>query len=468
MIFSDPSFFVFFSIYFVLHVLTPAKYRVYLIIAGSCVFYAWWRVIYIFLPFLLTAIAWGGVEVIERTTTQQARKRALIVTLILLFVPLALAKYAYFFSSQLALAIPSIESSFGDLETLKIALPLGISFITFTLTAYVVDVYKGKYIREKLTILLAYVFFFPHLIAGPILRPHEMMPQLKQLRKAMDARFLLGISLFTLGLVKKVVFADQIGALVDPVFEQGYAENSLAYILAIYGFSVQIYCDFSGYTDMAIGLAYVLRIRLPTNFLRPYASRNIVEFWRRWHITLSHWLRDYLYIPLGGSRVARPRHLANLMITMVLGGLWHGAAWTFVLWGALHGLALGAVTLFSIYFGRAGKSLPVWLGVFLTFNFVTFAWIFFRAGEVDVAFLVISGAFANDWAGSLAVLQSHAFECFAIVVFFLTHCLDRHSIIRRGLKHWNKGIVVLVLITVWLLVVSLSQTSSAKFIYFDF
>src|SRR6185437_9531767 len=206
-------------------------------------------------------------------------------------------------------------------------LPLGISFVTFTLTAYVVDVYRGRFrVERNLVKMRGYVLFFPHLIAGPILRPHELLPQLGHLRRALGARFTLGVALFAIGLVKKVIFADTISVLVDHVYHESGVVSGWEYLLAVHGFSMQIYCDFSGYTDMAIGLAYILRIRLPTNFRRPYISSSIVEFWRRWHITLSFWLRDYLYIPLGGNRQGRSRQMLNLLITMVLGGLWHGAA----------------------------------------------------------------------------------------------------------------------------------------------
>ena len=277
------------------------------------------------------------------------------------------------------------------MTSFRFALPLGISFMTFTITAYVVDTYRSQYpVEKKLQRLLAYVLFFPHLIAGPILRPNELLPQFSHWTRAIDARFTLGVCLFANGLTKKLVFADIIAGAVDHVYASTAQQLSAwEYLLAIHGFSVQIYCDFSGYTDMAIGTACILGIRLPINFRRPYAAHSIIDFWRRWHITLSSWLRDYLYIPLGGNRNGEGRRLLNLMTTMVLGGLWHGAAWTFVIWGALHGTALVGVHLLRARLARWNIVVPAWLGILGTFYFVTFAWVYFRAPDIGTAHRVL-------------------------------------------------------------------------------
>jgi D-alanyl-lipoteichoic acid acyltransferase DltB (MBOAT superfamily) len=329
-----------------------------------------------------------------RASEPRQRKLRLIATICVLFAPLVIVKYAYFLTHDVLGLVPVISASAGDVSVLKFTLPLGISFVTFTLTAYVVDTYTRRYQGDsRFSTLLGYVLFFPHLIAGPILRPNELMSQLRAKRRAMDARFALGIALFTLGLVKKLVFADTIGEVVDPVFKPGAVASGWEYLLAFYGFSMQIYCDFSGYTDMAIGLAYLLRIRLPTNFLRPYISASPVEFWRRWHITLSHWLRDYLYIPLGGNRRGAVLRYVNLAITMLLGGLWHGAAWTFVVWGALH----GAYLCVNHAWNNFGPNVPPRLaplanvaGLILTFLAVVIAWVFFRADNMTTALYVLS------------------------------------------------------------------------------
>ena len=302
MLFSSPQFFAFLLVYVLLHLLVPARWRVYLIICGSTIFYASWRVEYVWLPYLLMAIAYGGVVWMTTTDRARERRRRMVATVSLLFVPLLVFKYTNFFYREL------IGPAFGrHADLFHLPLPLGVSFITFTLTAYVVDIYRTRFpAGARPSTVLAYVLFFPHLIAGPILRPHELLPQLEQSTRARLRRVSIPIAIFTVGLVKKLVFADQIAEGVDAVYGHGAAALSgPAAMLAIYGFSAQIYCDFSGYTDMAIAVALLLGVRLPNNFLRPYTASSIVDFWRRWHITLSFWLRDYLYIPLGGTAAVR-------------------------------------------------------------------------------------------------------------------------------------------------------------------
>jgi alginate O-acetyltransferase complex protein AlgI len=465
-LFSEPVFFAFFAIYFLFHCLISPRWRIYLIIVGSTVFYAWWRVEYVFLPYVLALIAWAGSIFIERATTDADRRLRLKLVLVALFAPLVLSKYSYFIANEILK--PVLGAPTGDLSALKIALPLGISFITFTLTAYVVDVYRGKFRKDtSLTYLLGYVLFFPHLIAGPILRPNELLPQLKQLRPALDARFAVGALIFSVGLVKKLVFADTLAIAVDSVFAVNATPSAWEYLLAIHGFSLQIYCDFSGYTDMAIGIAYILRIRLPTNFLRPYTATSIVEFWRRWHITLSFWLRDYLYIPLGGNRLGYVRQIVNLLITMVLGGLWHGAAWTFVIWGGVHGVGLAAVHMLRSRF-RGRSMVPNWLGRILTFYFVTFAWVYFRAPNLSVAHRVLAGPFVAPWPDLTAFVSQHLFELLLLAIFFATHRFDRHAYARVAVARGNSGIIWAVVAILFVLAITLSLGSSAKFIYFDF
>jgi alginate O-acetyltransferase complex protein AlgI len=469
MLFSELPFFVFFLGYFALHFIVPERYRIYLIIAGSAVFYSWWRLDYIWLPFALTLIAFVGVAWVEASKERQPRRLRLGLTIAAVFLPLVVVKYSYFLAHDAVGLLPPIGPALGGLSSLKIALPLGISFITFTVTAYIVDSATGRY-RGKvaLTTLLGYVLFFPHLIAGPILRPHELIPQLSHPRPALGARFSLGIAVFTLGLIKKLIFADTLAEVVDPVFRPDAVSTGWETLLAIYGFSAQIYCDFSGYTDMAIGIAYLLRVRLPTNFAHPYTSASPIEFWHRWHITLSRWLRDYLYIPLGGNRLGRPRQVANIMITMVLGGLWHGANWTFVIWGFLHGAVLAVSHAVRPAMQRFGVAVPDWLAVFLTFHFVSIAWIFFRAPDLAVAGRVLAAPFNASWAGSGGFASANLFPLLLLAVFYLTHKFDRHARLRLWLRSANMSIVWAVIISLWVLAIAMRHGSSAKFIYFDF
>ena len=463
MLFSSPPFFVFFLAYFACHFLVPRAYRNYLIIIGSTIFYAWWKVEYIWIPYFLMAIAYFGAAIVGRAKGQ-SRIAFATAAIVALFLPLAIFKYTDFFYADVFGPVFGWHGKFLDAT-----LPLGVSFITFTMTAYVVDIYRGVFpSQNKLSTVLAYVLFFPHLIAGPILRPHELIPQLERPSAATLRRMAVPIAIFTVGLVKKLVFADQIAAVVDRVFDANNAPSSaLDALLAIYGFSVQIYCDFSGYTDMAIGLALLLGVRLPNNFLRPYAADSLIVFWRRWHITLSFWLRDYLYIPLGGNRAGEAAEIRNILVTMLLGGLWHGANWTFVIWGLLHGIGLTLVHLKRRLFGDRFR-LPQFVAVLITFHFVTLAWILFRAPNLHLAGQVMLAPFRGAWPEIGGFLEQNAFFLILIAVFLASHHYDDHRRIRAFVRYTRAEIIWPLLGLLWILAITLSQGSSAKFIYFDF
>ena len=464
MLFSSPVFFVFFAAYFIAHLLLPRQWRLVLIIGGSTIFYAWWKVEYVWLPYLLMAIAYFGAIWMQRAKQEASRRWRAGLAIALLFLPLAIFKYTNFFYNDVFGAIT------GGGKLLDLTLPLGVSFVTFTLTAYVVDIYRGKFTGQTRPLtVLAYVLFFPHLIAGPILRPIELIPQLEHPRRKKSLLPTAAVALFTIGLVKKLVVADTLAGLVDTIYGQSGTPTAPAALFAIYGFSAQIYCDFSGYTDMAIALGMLLGIRLPNNFLQPYCAGSIIDFWRRWHITLSFWLRDYLYIPLGGNRGGRFNEIRNIMITMTLGGLWHGASWTFVIWGILHGLAVSAVhTAREVLHWTWLSRMPRWVGVLLTFHFVTVAWVFFRAPSLGRAAAVLSGVAVGGWAGTLGYLSTHVFEILLIVVFITLHKYDDHRRIRIGAARLRPEILWPSLVALWVIAITVSQGSSAKFIYFDF
>lgn len=463
MLFSSPVFFVFFAAYFVVHLLLPRQWRLPLIICGSTIFYAWWKVEYVWLPYLLMAIAYFGAVWMQRAKDARRKWRAALA-ITLLFVPLAIFKYTNFFYNDVFGAIT------GGGKLLDLTLPLGVSFVTFTMTAYIVDIYRGKFGGQTRPLtVLAYVLFFPHLIAGPILRPIELIPQLEHPRRRKSLLPTAAVALFTIGLVKKLVIADTLAGLVDTIYGQPGTPSAPAALLAIYGFSVQIYCDFSGYTDMALALAMLLGIRLPGNFSQPYCAGSIIDFWRRWHKTLSFWLRDYLYIPLGGNRGGRLNEIRNIMVTMTLGGLWHGASWNFVIWGVLHGFAVSAVHSAKEVLRWTWLSrMPRWVCVLLTFHFVTFAWVFFRAPNLGRAAAVLSGVAVGGWAGTLDYVSTHAFEILLIVVAFALHKYDDHRRIRIGAMRLRPEILWPSLVALWAIAITVSQGNSAKFIYFDF
>ena len=465
MLFSSSTFVAFFIVYLLFHFSIPRQHRVFLIIIGSAIFYAWWKPEYGWLPFFLTAIAYGGVVWMEHAPDDGVRRRRAAVTIVTLFLPLIFFKYTNFIWQDVLGPFTKAQDRILDLP-----LPLGLSFVTFTLTAYVIEIFKRRFpSTTPAKTVTAYVLFFPHLIAGPILRPAELIPQLEKPAAATLRLLGVGIAIFSLGLMKKVVFADQIGGFVDAVYAQTATPSGLDALLAIYGFSVQIYCDFSGYTDMALGSALILGVKLPNNFFRPYAAVSIVDFWRRWHVTLSFWLRDYLYIPLGGSRHGRLRDIRNIMITMTLGGLWHGASWTFVIWGILHGVAVSVVHVV----GRSRRwtwvdAMPAWLAVLLTFHFVTFAWTFFRAPTVGKAIDVLCAPIASEWGDPGAFLAANSFALVLAAVFFSFHRFDDHRRVKAWVRRVRPEVVWPVIGLAWIVAITVSQGSSSKFIYFDF
>ncbi|SVB18133.1 uncharacterized protein METZ01_LOCUS170987, partial [marine metagenome] len=297
MIFSTIEFFIFLVIYFLFYKILPAKFSTPLIIIGSLFYYGWWNPILIWVPGALCTIAYFGAYWASSDSSPVKKKIKMTVIITGLLIPLLIFKYIDFFYNDILSVLLNLEP-----RDLQLVLPLGISFITFTMIAYVVDVYTKKFpIEENYFQLFGYTLFFPQLIAGPILRPAQLLPQLVRSSLKKNPALVLGILVFTVGLVKKVIFADGISSSVNVVFNDPTGHGLLEYWLAIFGFTLQIYCDFSGYTDMAIGSAMMLSVRLPLNFNKPYSAINLRDFWSRWHITLSTWLRDYLYIPLGGN-----------------------------------------------------------------------------------------------------------------------------------------------------------------------
>jgi alginate O-acetyltransferase complex protein AlgI len=444
--------------------MVPQNQRIWLIVIASTIFYGYWNPLYTWVPYVLTGIAFFGANWIDSSSKTNDRRFRTALTIIALLTPLIIYKYTNFFYRDILGFFVSVDQTL-----INVLLPLGISFITFTAISYVVDICVGKFKREKnYATLLAYILFFPQLIAGPILRPSELLPQLLRRITAQPLRIVFGLGIFTVGLIKKLVFADQISVYVDPVFGSDLGWLWIDYLIATLGFSMQIYCDFSGYTDMAIGLAIMLGVRLPTNFSRPYSAESVVEFWRCWHITLSKWLRDYLYIPLGGNRTSKSRSIINIMITMALGGLWHGASWNFVLWGILHGLAIvwGHLTR-DLPLLNFGRFLPKFLRVAVTFSFVTLAWILFRAPDMDAAYRVFGGLLMPDnMIGGVGV--GYIYPAVLITVPLLLHRYDSHRQLRRAIRRLPIAAYAAILLSLWILAMTISAGSSASFVYFDF
>jgi alginate O-acetyltransferase complex protein AlgI len=361
------------------------QWRLALLVVLSFAFYGWWDLRLVPLLAISVAINWLAGVVFMRTRSRVVIPLAIGLDLLLLGV----FKYLNFFADLLALIPGHAPPHFS------IALPLGISFFTFQHIMYLVDLRAGRAEPVSLFEYALYVAFFPRVIAGPLVKPSEFRTQLQQLQRSdpdAEERMARGLMLLTLGLAKKVMLADPLGAIVNPLYaavEGGAAPTVAEGWQATLGYTFQLYFDFSGYTDMAVGIALLFGIVLPENFNAPYRAYSIQDFWRRWHITLSRFLRDYLYIPMGGSRHGLPRQLFALLATMTLGGLWHGAGLTFVAWGAAHGLALGADLLWR----KSGRSMPTFLGIALTFAFVALAWVLFRAPSFGTALAVYKALF---------------------------------------------------------------------------
>jgi D-alanyl-lipoteichoic acid acyltransferase DltB (MBOAT superfamily) len=366
----------------------PAAWRPFILVA-SYFFYGWvdWR--WVLLLMGSSVVNTVAARVISRTPSRRTRKHALVAAIVFDLALLCTFKYLGFFVDELNGALDSVALG-SPLPIVQIVLPIGISFFTFQAISYVVDVYRGETRAASLGDVAFLQAFFPHLVAGPIVRANELLPQLRTPR---DPRTVLagpGLFLIAGGLVKKTVVADELARrVVDPVYSDPGAHSGGELLLAFYAFAAQIYCDFSGYTDMAIGVALLLGFQLPQNFNRPYMALSLQDFWRRWHMTLSRWLRDYLYIPLGGNRDGERRTYRNLMLTMLLGGLWHGASFTFVIWGGIHGGALSAERWARGRF--QGFRMPAWAGWLITFHVVCIAWVFFRAPDLATAFDVLGG-----------------------------------------------------------------------------
>ncbi|MEG3618538.1 MBOAT family O-acyltransferase [Magnetovibrio sp. PR-2] len=368
---------------------------VFLILA-SIVYYGFWNWQLVWIIFLSIGVNFSLGLLLDRYTAMARVRLAVLVSGVVFNLGLlGFYKYSNFFIENFNVLLG------GDVGFLSVVLPLGISFFTFQQIAYLVDVFQNKVHEHKFHHYFLFVTFFPQLIAGPIVHHKEIMPQIVggALGRFSSSQFAQGLSIFVLGLSKKVILADGIAVYATPVFEA--AESGIAIPLleawgGVLAYTFQIYFDFSGYSDMAIGLGLMLGLKLPINFLSPYKASSLIEFWNRWHITLSRFLKDYLYIPLGGNRKGEPRQYMNILVVMLLGGFWHGASWNFVIWGGLHGVGLTVNHYYRSLKGETSEQLKkswvqVWLGRIVTFLFVVFAWVFFRATSFDGAMNIVQG-----------------------------------------------------------------------------
>jgi alginate O-acetyltransferase complex protein AlgI len=464
MFFNSLAFALFLPTVVGLYWASPQRWRVPLLLTASYVFYGWWDVRFLALIMLSTVVDWFVAKRLGAMPDGARRRRWLWVSLVGNLGMLAFFKYWNFFTDSAANLLTSLGVE-PNLPMLRIILPVGISFYTFQTLSYVIDVYRRDLEPEPSLVQFAlFVSFFPQLVAGPIERAKHLLPQLRNLPTSMRQIDWAGSALLILrGLFRKVVIADGVAPLVNEVFAKPGTYGSITVAVGVIAFSLQIYGDFAGYTDIARGTARLFNVDLMANFKAPYLSKGFSEFWRRWHISLSTWLRDYLYVPLGGNRGSRWETYRNLVITMLLGGLWHGAAWGFVVWGALH----GAYLVIERWFARDRKgatgsvSLPVWL----VFGIVTLTWIPFRAPTLSQAWDVVQALF-----GPLAGAQLVAAPIVVGLMGLLTIAIDKADLrgrinpvgdapsLVRGIAYGGAMVTALLFASV----------TAVPFIYFQF
>ena len=493
MVFNSYTFIAFFIVMLLLHNL-PFSWKVKKInlLLASYIFYAAWNPPFILLLWLSTIVDFFVGRALYHQDNKYKRKLLLVVSLIGNLGMLCFFKYGGFLLDNFTHLVNAVGMNYHPAKP-NIILPAGISFYTFTTLCYTIDMYKRK--SEPVKSILdfsLFVTFFPHLVAGPIVRPPQLVPQFETPRKASQQQLMQGLLLISLGLFMKVVLADSMLAQpANDVFNSHAVLQTLDAWMGVLAFSGQIFFDFAGYSTCAVGVALCLGFVLPQNFLYPYAAIGFSDFWRRWHITLSAWLRDYLYIPLGGNRNGKFRTYINVMITMLLGGLWHGANWTFVVWGALHGAYLwgekiiqdlhkpAVVQLDSMPSGELGvlgvipkefksKTTGNFMLAMVTFFFINVTWVFFRAPDFTSAWQLLTSMFstapkAENLLTTLSIIKV------SVIIFFLVafHWMMRNTrvlTVAEKMPWWLLGIIwsFLLLLLIW------SQESSSSFIYFQF
>ena len=466
-----------FFIYFYLNKKRLTELSKVWLVLSSLFFYSWWNIIY--LPLIIVSILIN--YFLGNLLSQQKRYKKLILSIgiVINVALLGYFKYSDFF-------IENINAISGaNIPLLHLALPLAISFFTFQQIAYLVDSYRGETMEYNFLNYILFVTFFPQLIAGPIVHHKEMMPQFSKSRNKVInyQNIAMGIFIFSIGLFKKVIIADSFAIWATQGFDVASSLNFIEAWATSLSYTFQLYFDFSGYTDMAIGIALLFNIKLPINFFSPYKAVNIQDFWRRWHITLSRFLRDYIYIPLGGNRISNFRTYFNLMVTFLIAGIWHGAGWTFIFWGFLHGVALIVHRLWR----ELGIKLYSWVAWFLTFNFVNISWVFFRAKEWEDAKKVLWGMFGQSgfmlptsWASQLNFLRDYGVEfgdyladihgsektIIKLFIILLVTLFTKNSIEQLNNFKLTYRTLFIAFITFFISIVAFNKVS--EFLYFNF
>ena len=399
MLFNSVEFAIFFPIVTILFFLLPHRWRWLLLLLASCFFYMFFRPVYIFILIFTIIIDYFAGIWIARQADKKKRKLLLLLSIIANVGVLVVFKYYNFLAENLNIVLESVHKT-GRVPFLNMLLPIGLSFHTFQAMSYTIEVYKGRQQPEKhFGIYALYVMFYPQLVAGPIERPQNILHQFHEVKRFEYDNMKHGLVLIAWGLFKKVVIADRLALFVNHVYGSPFDYTGLPLIIGTVFFAFQIFCDFSGYSDIARGTARCMGFELMRNFDRPYMAQGIGEFWRRWHISLSTWFRDYVYIPLGGNKVSRGRWYFNILVVFVLSGIWHGANWTFLIWGGLHGIYLIAESVAYKFFPKWQKPSSSFVFFLLkrtyVFTLVTLAWVFFRAQNLSQSLYIIRHFFSG-------------------------------------------------------------------------
>lgn len=476
MLFNSLAFIIFLPCVFIVYWLMPHKFRWVILLISSYYFYMSWDAKYIVLILSTTIISYAAARIIENQDNKNRKKSVLMISGLLCLSVLFVFKYFNFAFESIANVLNAFSIKLNP-WTLDLLLPVGISFYTFQTLSYVVDVYREEIPAEHhFGHYATFVAFFPQLVAGPIERTKNLLPQIKAVHKFDYDEATYGLKLIAWGFFKKLCIADVIAVYVDEIYSSLESNVGFPMIAAVLGFTIQIYCDFSGYSDIAIGTAKLLDISLMENFKSPYFSRSVKEFWSRWHISLSTWFRDYVYIPLGGNRCYKVRNIFNLMVTFLVSGLWHGASWTFVVWGAIHGVAQVIERMFEKYSSIIRKkyigAIASW---FLVFVFCNIAWVFFRANSIKDAFFVISHFFTGinqgkQYFSNTTVLGYYG--CVRIVLVVGLLALFDFFSLKTDVIRWigNRPVVIrwIVYILFIMLIYLFAQGGNNSFIYFQF
>jgi D-alanyl-lipoteichoic acid acyltransferase DltB (MBOAT superfamily) len=476
--FHTQAFLLFFAVVFTLYWLIPRRWqmaRIWLLVFASFNFYAAWS---FELAFLVTGTTFADyvlARLMNSTRRERLRFGIMLCSITMNLGILCYFKYRGFFINELYDALTRIgyQPGFEKLNPLTIFIPFGISFYTFEAISYAVDVYKRKIPAEtSLPRFLLFILFFPHLVAGPIVRAGDFLRQTRRPKRWNWVRMQVGVQLFLMGCFKKMAIADRMAIFCDPIIANPSAYSSGACWLAVLAYAIRIYCDFSGYSDMALGLAHMLGYKLTWNFNMPYISANVSEFWRRWHISLSTWLRDYVFIPLGGSRGSRWQTARNLMITMTLGGLWHGAAWGYILWGIAHGLMLVIHKQFKDYCDtkpRLRELLETTVGlgfrILLTFFCVSMCWVLFQP-ELSKAVEMYRRLFA--FSSGMPLPLSNRSLWYTVIFVAVCHLLVRSGLWHRIYQRLPAPVLGMGYAVCLCAALLLAPDSGTTFIYFQF